>query len=42
MPPGTLDPTGFASAAILHETSYGAGLLALLAGVVYAFRDTRR
>lgn len=39
--PGTTDPTGYARAAILHEVSYGAGLLATLIGVLYAFRDTR-
>lgn len=40
IPPLVNDPVGFARAAILHGFSYGAGLVALILGMVYAFSDT--
>lgn len=41
IPRAANDPIGFVRAAILHEVSYGAGMVAMVLGAVYAFRATR-
>jgi hypothetical protein len=42
MPPAVRDPVGFSRAALMHDTSYLAGVLSLLAGLAYTGRTVRR
>jgi len=41
-PPGVQDQPGFLRAALLHDVSYLAGVVGLVAGLGYAWRATRR